>query len=304
MVLIAVGQICSSAFLAENAKSVIRLINRASNLGCKVLFLPEASDYIAKNSNHSKQIVQSIDESLFIKPIQKQLKHLNSLGKSLCISVGVHEPSLNSDRVKNTLLWLNEDGEIEQRYQKLHLFDVEISNGPILKESLSVEPGMEVLPPFDSPIGKIGAGICYDIRFPELSLRLRSLGAEILLFPSAFTMKTGAAHWELLARSRALDTQCFVIMAAQSGKHRTQTDEELALVGKEGTIVRESYGHSMVVDPWGTVISQCTDIGSSDSSGSKEDLCLADIDLDKLKTVRRDMPLWSQRRPDVFGYDV
>ncbi|GME76742.1 hypothetical protein B5S28_g3806 [[Candida] boidinii] len=304
MVLIAVGQICSSANLAENAIKVINLINKASNLGCKILFLPEASDYIAKNSEHSKQIAESINESKFLKPIQKQLKYLNSIGKSLFISVGIHEPSLNSDRVKNILLYLNENGEIEQKYQKLHLFDVDIKNGPILKESLSVEPGMEILKPFDSPIGKIGSGICYDIRFPELSLRLRSMGADILLFPSAFTMKTGAAHWELLARSRAIDTQCFVIMAAQSGKHKTQTDEELQKVGKEGIVIRESYGHAMVVDPWGTVISQCTDIGSSDSKASKEDMCIADIDLDKLQTVRRDMPLWEQRRPDVFGYDV
>ncbi|CDK26640.1 unnamed protein product [Kuraishia capsulata CBS 1993] len=297
MVLVAVGQMCSSSSLVENAVSAVRLITRAVSLNCKVLFLPEAADYIARNAAHSKEIVKPVTESPFIIEIQKTLKKFHAEGKSIFVSVGVHEPSETSDRVKNTLLWISDKGKIEQRYQKVHLFDVEIKNGPILKESASVEPGNEVLKPFETPAGKLGSAICYDIRFPEIALRLRTLGAEIIQFPSAFTMRTGVAHWALLGRARAVDTQCYVVMAAQSGSHNTSADKPLA-EGETAT-KRESYGHSMIIDPWGTVLAECSDI-----LPGKEDICLADIDLERLESFRQNIPLWTQRRPDVFGYDV
>lgn len=148
-----------------------------------------------------------------------------------------------------------------------------------------MEPGTALLAPFDTPVGKLGSAICYDIRFPELALRLRSLGAEVIVFPSAFTVRTGPAHWEVLARARAIDTQCYVVMAALTGKHDAE--------GK-----RQSYGHSLIVDPWGTVLAQAPDV----DTGPR--IITADIDLSVLKTVRENMPLWSQRRPDVLGYEV
>ncbi|ANB15534.1 Nit2p [Sugiyamaella lignohabitans] len=116
-------------------------------------------------------------------------------------------------------------------------------------------------------------------------MRLRTLGAEILVYPSAFTVRTGAAHWEILARSRAIDTQSYVIMAAQTGKHDAE--------GK-----RQSYGHSIIVDPWGTVLAQAPD------TDFEPRIIVADIDLSSVRKVRRDMPLWEQRRPDVYGYSV
>ena len=166
-----------------------------------MLFLPEASDYIASTAEQSVALAQPVETSAAIQDgVRAALRELPAGAVRPHVSIGVHEPSdtLSTDgqkkRLKNTLLWFDPDGQLLHRYQKIHLFDVEIT-GPILKESNSVEPGNEVLAPFDSPIGKIGAGICYDIRFPELALRQRSLGAEVLLFPSAFTVKTGAAHW-------------------------------------------------------------------------------------------------------------
>ncbi|ODQ77610.1 hypothetical protein BABINDRAFT_163337 [Babjeviella inositovora NRRL Y-12698] len=294
MVLIACGQLCSTSSLAENAQKAVRLITRAAAMNAKVLFLPEASDYLAVNAKHSVEIVRLVQDSPFIQGVQKTLRELHSQGKSLHVSVGVHEPCVGGDRVKNTLLWINDQGVIEQRYQKLHLFDISIPNGPILKESNSVERGNEIIPPFDTPAGKLGMGICYDIRFPELALRLRSLGAQILTYPSAFTMKTGAAHWHLLARARAIDTQSYVVMAAQAGTHKLESE------GNEGPkTARISYGHALIVDPWGTVVAECSDVDVGD-----EDLCVADIDLVKLEKVRKDMPLWEHRRPDAFGYEV
>lgn len=283
MVLAAVGQFCATNSLAQNAQSVCTMIKNASMAGAKALFLPEASDYLAGSTKESLSLVQSADQSVFLKEIMTTLQSLPN-DRKLSVSVGIHEPA-SDDRVRNTLLWLNPDGNIAHRYQKIHLFDVDIANGPILKESRSVEPGSSILAPFDSPLGKIGAAICYDIRFPELALRLRSLGAEVLLYPSAFTVRTGQAHWRALARARAIDNQCYVIMSAQVGTH----DE----AGK-----RQSYGHAMVVDPWGTVLAEAPDLDS------KPRIILADIDLEHLQKVRRDMPLWEQRRPDVFGYNI
>jgi predicted amidohydrolase len=112
------------------------------------------------------------------------------------------------------------------------MFDVSITNGPSIRESASSQPGQTITPSFDTPLGTIGLAICYDLRFPEVALTLRRQGAQILTYPSAFTLKTGAAHWELLLRSTAMMSQCYVVAAAQVGKHNEK---------------RESYGHAMVL---------------------------------------------------------
>lgn len=280
MVLAAVGQFCATANLAQNAAIISDLIQQASKIGAKVLFLPEASDYIAPSAESSVKLAKPIEQSeIYLNGILKGLNTIPSSQIKPYISIGVHEPAfsssssstdninnttIESSRLKNTLLWISPEGKIEQRYQKLHLFDVEISNGPILKESKSVEPGSVVVPPFDTPIGKLGSAICYDIRFPEMALKLRSMGAQVLVYPSAFTVRTGAAHWHVLARARAIDTQCYVIMAALTGIH-----------DKEGK--RQSYGHSLIVDPWGTILAEASDVGT------KPKLIFADIDLSVLE---------------------
>ncbi len=157
-----------------------------------------------------------------------------------------------------------------------------------------MEPGNTVLQPFSTVIGKVGLGICYDLRFPELALRLRSEGAQVLTFPSAWTVKTGP-HFQVLAQSTAIFTQSYVVMPAQKGRHRLTKDPS---AGPDSLTSRESYGHTCIVDPNGTILAQCADITDA------EQICVADINLDELETVRQNMPLWDQRRPDVFGYKV
>lgn len=179
--------------------------------------------------------------------------------------------------MKNTLIWIDEEGKITQRYQKLHLFDVEIKDGPVLRESESVEPGCSILPPFPASLGWIGLMICFDLRFPALSARIRDLGAQIITYPSAFTVPTGKVHWETLLRARAIETQSYVIAAAQVGAHNEK---------------RVSYGHSMIVDPWGKVVAEGG--GVEDWKGEPE-ISIGEVDLGFLEKVRRDMPLHPRR---------
>jgi predicted amidohydrolase len=245
----------------------------------QALFLPEASDYIAPTAAETISLVQPAATSPFVLGLRSAARAV-----SLPISVGIHEPSSTSNRIKNTLLWIDADGEIAHRYQKLHLFDVEIKDGPILKESNSVEPGPEIPEVFESALGKVGSMICFDLRFMEISLALRKRGAQVLLYPSAFTVQTGIAHWSTLLRARAIETQSYVVAAAQCGMHN-----------EAGT--RRSYGHSVIVDPWGNIVAELGG-AAEDGSWKGPEIALADIDLEYLEKVRREMPLL--RRTDVY----
>lgn len=306
---IAIGQLCSSSNLKANLDIVVKLISEAIDNDVKLIFFPEATDYIAQNSLHSKYLVQK--SPTFVTRLQENIRELVAQkGKPIDVSIGVHLPTFmnnnnstaNDDRVRNVLLYINHKGEIISQYQKLHLFDVDVPNGPIFKESESVQPGKHLPNIINTPVGKLGSAICYDIRFPELSLKLRSMGSDIICFPSAFTMKTGEAHWDVLARSRAIDTQCYIVMPAQDGIHDT-SDLQWSNLNKttsdpttnQNTVKRQSWGHSMIVDPWGTIIA------SSNQNIKGEQLIFADIDLQALNEIRMKMPLWQQRRNDIFG---
>ncbi|KAL8831753.1 MAG: hypothetical protein Q9191_000681 [Dirinaria sp. TL-2023a] len=240
------------------------------------LFLPEASDYIGSSAAETVSLACPVTKSEFILGLQKEAKR-----EHLPINVGIHEPAEGGKKVKNTLIWINGEGEISQsmsvrsglisvRYQKLHLFDVDIKDGPVLKESNNVEAGMEVVPPFETVLGRVGLMICFDLRFPETSLALKRQDAQIITYPSAFTVHTGKAHWEPLLRARAVETQSYVVAAAQVGAHNEK---------------RVSYGHSMIVSPWGEVVAK---LGGD--SGEPE-IATADIDLDLVKKIKREMPL-------------
>ncbi|KAF2833091.1 carbon-nitrogen hydrolase [Ophiobolus disseminans] len=276
MPLAAIGQIRSTASMTHNLTQCQSLVQKASTAGAQVLFLPEASDYIGPSS-----LCKSFQQSEFVLGLQK-----SAAQHALPIHVGIHEPG-DGKKIKNTLIWIDAKGEITQRYQKLHLFDVDIENGPKLKESDNVEAGNELLNPFSSPLGRIGSLICFDLRFPEPALALRARGAQIITYPSAFTTPTGkAGHWDVLLRARAIETQSYVIAAAQVGVH----DEE----GK-----RRSYGHSMIVDPWGKVIAELGGDDGGDGWDAEGEVALAEIDVEYVEKVRREVPLI--RRTNVYA---
>lgn len=297
---IAIGQLCATANLTRNLGVVTSLISRALDNDVSLIFFPEATDYISQNAAHSRKLAQETPK--FISRLQQEIKSLMSKStKKIDVSIGVHLPSTGlelqkgDDRVKNVLLYIDHRGEILHTYQKMHLFDVDVPNGPILKESRSVQPGKTIPDIIDTPVGKLGTEICYDVRFPELSLNLREKGAQILCFPSAFTVKTGEAHWELLARARAIDTQCFVVMPAQQGKHDV-SDPNWPVDESKKHVQRISWGHSMVVDPWGTIIAHSDVNNKSDNP----ELIIADLDYNLLENVRKNMPLWDQRALKLY----
>lgn len=172
---------------------------------------------------------------------------------------------------------INDNGDIVSVYRKAHLFNLDIPGVVRLVESEFSNPGDRVNVPVETPVGKVGQAICYDLRFPEFAISMAKAGADILTYPSSFTVPTGADHWEVLLRARAIENQCYVVSAAQTGVHNAK---------------RSSWGHAMVIDPWGAVIAQC-----SDGVG----LALAIIDPEHHKKARSRLPVWTDRRPDLYG---
>ena len=173
------------------------------------------------------------------------------------------------------------------RYQKLHVFDIDLRpNGPHMKESDSTEPGNKIVAPYTTALGDVGSLICFDLRFPEPALRLRRLGANVIVYPSAFTVPTGKLHWEILLRARAIETQSWVIAAAQCGRHNEK---------------RVSYGDTIVISPNGEIMGRqdhVENIEEEQENGREPDIIAVDIDLDVLRDVRRMIPLL--RRTDVY----
>ncbi|KAK8379460.1 hypothetical protein O3P69_019392 [Scylla paramamosain] len=269
---VAVTQMTATTDKERNFNICADLVERATQCGAQMVFLPEACDFIAESKEESVQLAESLYGPLVAKyrKLAASLKVWLSLG-------GLHVKEEGEDKISNTHVVIDDRGELAATYVKTHLFSVHIPERNLhLEEKTYVTPGSAVHPPIATPVGEVALAICYDMRFPEMSLMQRSLGAHILTFPSAFTVTTGLAHWEPLLRVRAIETQCYVVAAAQTGQHNKK---------------RSSYGHAMIVDPWGAVISQV-------SEGTN--FAVADINLDYLETIRREMPVQSHRRADLY----
>ena len=204
------------------------------------------------------------------------LSFCQSLARELNVELllgGFHEQHpVDSNRCFNTSVFLSQTGEIKATYRKIHLFDVNIDDGPNLQESKQTSGGEHTVV-VDSLCGKLGLSICYDLRFPQLYQQLVDLGAIIISVPSAFTATTGAAHWHALLRARAIECQCYIVAPAQHGQHSKH---------------RSSYGHSVIIDPWGEVIAE---------QAAGDGFIIASIDQQKVKDVRRQLPSLTNRRP-------
>lgn len=272
----AVCQVTATPDKEANFSACKQLVEEAKERGAGMVFLPEGFDYIGSSREETLSLSESLtgDTISLYAQLARKLEVWLSLG-------GFHERGHDweSDRrIYNSHIIINDKGDIISVYRKSHLFDVELpEKGVSLKESAFTIPGPSLTSPVQTPIGKVGLGICYDLRFPELSAALQRHGAEILTYPSAFTVATGAAHWEVLLRARAIETQCFVLAAAQVGRHHEK---------------RSSYGHALAVDPWGEVLGDC--------GREKPGMVLVEIDLEKVRSTRRNMPVRQHRRDAGF----
>jgi predicted amidohydrolase len=276
---IAVGQLTCTSNISKNLNLIKTLLLKSKECKVKMLFLPEASDYIASNQSESIFLCKQVYPK-FLNSVQDLAKEYD-----IWISIGIHAPSkTSSEKLLNQQYLLNNHGEIKGEYSKVHLFDVNIPNGAIFKESNTTQPGDQFIKPIETLIGKIGLAICYDIRFPEMSNWLRNQGAEIITYPSAFTVNTGKDHWKTLLKCRAIETQCYVIAAAQVGDHNEK---------------RSSFGNSLIIDPWGQVLAECNSIFGNVDSENPE-LGIAEIDLNYLKEIREKMPIWNHRKHCLY----
>jgi predicted amidohydrolase len=235
-------QMCSSNDLTANLARCRELTAQAAAEGAQLVVLPECFSFLGRGEGEKLRIAESFDDPAADGPVRATLRDLAVRHGVWIVGGGTPERVPGDDRrTYNTALVIDPRGALAARYRKIHLFDVDIPGGAVLRESDSTARGTEVVA-VDIAGAPVGVTICYDVRFPELYRRLaKDHGAEVLLVPAAFTAHTGGAHWHLLLRARAIEDQAWVIAPAQWGRHSEK---------------RESYGHTLIADPWGTVVGE------------------------------------------------
>ncbi|WP_280790751.1 carbon-nitrogen hydrolase family protein [Methylopila sp. M107] len=245
---------------ARNVDDVARLAKQAADAGASYIQTPEMTNLLVKSREElfAAILPEEADPSLAaFQELARALKVTLHLG-SLAIR-------LEGQRAANRAYVIDPEGDIVARYDKIHMFDVDLPDGESWRESATYRPGEQaVVVPM--PWGGLGLTICYDVRFPTLHRALAEHGADVIASPAAFTKKTGEAHWHVLLRARAVETGAFVIAAAQGGKH------------EDG---RETYGHSLIVDPWGRVLAE---------GGEEPGVIVAEIDIAKVSDIRQRIP--------------
>lgn len=271
--LVACVQLNGSSDVERNLSVTERLVRRAAAAGAALVATPEATTFLGPH-DRKVALAEPVDG-----PTHRRLA---ALAQELSIHLLVGsvaerhpDPAVAAARAWNTSLLFGPDGALRARYRKLHLFDVDLASagGVRFAESQRTEPGDEVVVA-DTPLGPMGLSICFDLRYPELYAAQVRRGARLLAVPSAFTERTGRDHWHALLRARAIETQCWVLAPAQWGAHDDQG-------------LRRSYGHSLIVDPWGTVVAAC---------GDGEGICLAEVDPRVVDEVRARIPMEANRR--------
>lgn len=258
-----------------NFAAVAEAAERAKAGGAGILFTPEMSILLDRNRERAAAWIDGggpaeMEERLYRLAIDTQLDI--ALG-----SMPVPEP--RSGKWANRSYYFSASGIPQRTYDKIHMFDVELSSGETWRESAAYQPGKQAVNIGDSAVGNLGLSVCYDLRFPALFERYGRAHTEAIAVPAAFTKPTGAAHWHTLLRARAIEASAFVIAAAQVDQH------------EDG---RETYGHSLVVDPWGEVL--------LDMGGEEPGLGLCDIDLERIDEVRSQIPSLANKR-DIPNYD-
>ena len=251
---------------AASAATIVRSIEQAAANGAAILFTPEMSGLIDRDRARAAVTITSEDDDPVLAAVREA-----AMRAGLWVHLGSLAVRRDDGRLANRGFVIDSDGAIRARYDKLHLFDVDLANGESWRESAAYAAGEGAIV-VDTPIGRLGLSICYDLRFPALYQALSEAGATVIAVPAAFTRPTGAAHWEVLLRARAIENAAFVIAAAQAGVHA------------DG---RETWGHSLVIDPWGTVI---------DDMGDAAGMAIVALNDGAVAAARARVPVLTHRR--------
>lgn len=275
----------------ENYRTAQNFLSEAAEKGAQLAVLPEIwnSPYAtAAFPDYAESLPNIGDSSANDSPSSQVLMDAAKKHGMWIVGGSIPERIMEEDgeeKIYNTCLVLNPDGTVVAKHRKMHLFDIDVPGGIKFFESETLSAGRTVSH-FSSPFGEIGVGICYDIRFAELAMIMRQKhNCVILIYPGAFNMTTGPAHWELLQRGRAIDNQCFVITASPA---RTDPPENEA---SSKYPHYTAWGHSTVVSPWGDIVA------TTDEKGG---VVIADLDLERVEEVRKGIPIGNQKRSDLY----
>ena len=262
---VAALQLCASDDPVANLAHTLSMVQQASEAGAQFIATPEVTNCVSSSRRRQNEVLalQENDQTL-------AAMCTAAARFGVWISVGSLALKLpDDDRFTNRSFMIDPSGQIVAQYDKIHMFDVTLSETEQYRESDGYRAGDHAVIA-DTAFGKIGMTICYDIRFPHLYRGLAKSGASILLIPAAFAQPTGRAHWEVLLRARAIETGCFVIAAAQTGEHQTSQGRP-----------RKTYGHSMIVSPWGEILAD---------AGEDQGIIYADLDLSLVESTRARVP--------------
>jgi predicted amidohydrolase len=243
-----------------NLDTVVKLIGEAKNAGADYVQTPEMTNIMEVSRDKLFLTIAPEESDIFLEAMRDLARKL-----SLYIHVGSLAIKVLPDKAANRAFLIDPKGDIAARYDKIHMFDVDLANGESYRESRNYRPG-EIAVVSDLPWARFGLSICYDLRFPSLYRALAEAGASVLTIPSAFTRQTGEAHWHVLMRARAIENGCYVLAAAQGGTHENG---------------RETFGHSLVVDPWGRVVAE---------GGTEPGVIMAEIDPAAVAAARARIP--------------
>jgi deaminated glutathione amidase len=253
---------------AANSQNLVNAIEQAASGGAEMLFTPEMSGLLDRDVDRARQNVRSAGDDPVLAACRAAAKRTG-----LWLHLGSLAVTAEDGKFANRGFVIDSAGEIRASYDKIHLFDVDLPTGESWRESNVYRGGSEAVVVDGTPVGRLGLTICYDLRFPALFQSLTDAGAQIVSVPAAFTVPTGKAHWEILLRARAIEAGVFVVAAAQCGRH------------EDG---RDTYGHSLLVDPWGTILVEM---------GKQVGIAFGEVDPRKVDEVRSRIPAIRHRRP-------
>lgn len=267
MTRIALFQSNSGIAPETNARALVDAIGQAAAGEAEMLFTPEMSGLLDRDSARAASHLMTEEEDEVLRACCDAAKRNN-----IWLNLGSLAVRVENGKVANRSFVIDRDGRIRARYDKIHLFDVDLPTGESWRESNTYSAGQDVALVNGTPVGKLGLTICYDLRFPMLFARIAEADADVISVPAAFTVPTGRAHWHVLLRARAIEAGLFIVAAAQVGRH------------EDG---RQTFGHSLVVDPWGEVLLDM---------GEETGVQFAEIDLSRISEIRSRIPALKHRK--------